>query len=236
MIRTIALIALVGSASAAAADYKTAEVGCANAYNAVTCDYYLTEATCNADKSCLFVAGAGEGDNGHCGLSADEEVTWDDDSSAADTALQSTIDACEAKDNTAAACTGDCAPGREICEPSAAKITTVLTADDANAGILGYSVAEAVSQATCGSYETEAACTAVAACEFQTLVVDGETMGSRCGTTKLVKVESIKVLCVDNGATSYATAAAAATPSGADVAAPLMVVLSTLVAALAIFA
>ena len=231
MIRTIALIALVGSASAAAADYKTAEVGCANAYNAVTCDYYLTEATCNADKSCLFVAGAGEGDNGHCGLSADEEVTWDDDSSAADTALQSTIDACSAKDNTAAACTGDCAPGRDECEPSAAKITTVLTADDANAGILGYSVAEAVSQATCGSYETEAACTAVAACEFQTLGDQG-----RCKTTNLVKVESIKVLCADNGATSYATAAAAATPSGADVAAPLMVVLSTLVAALAIFA
>ena len=233
MIRTIALIALVGSASAAAADYKTAEVGCANAYHAVTCDYYLTEATCNADKSCLFVS---VGNDEHCGLSADEEVTWDDDSSAADTALQSTIDACSAKDNTAAACTGDCAPGRDECEPSAAKITTVLTADDANAGILGYSVAEAVSQATCGSYETEAACTAVAACEFQTLVVDGETMGSRCGTTKLVKVESIKVLCVDNGATSYATAAAAATPSGADVAAPLMVVLSTLVAALVIFA
>ena len=55
MIRTVALIALVGSASAAAADYKTAEVGCANAYNAVTCDHYLTEATCNADKSVLLV-------------------------------------------------------------------------------------------------------------------------------------------------------------------------------------
>ena len=228
MIRTIALIALVGSASAAAADYKTAEVGCANAYNAVTCDHYLTEATCNADKSCLFVS---EGDDVYCGLTVDEEVTWDADSSAADTALQSTIDACEAKDNTAAACTGDCAPGQDYCEPSAAKISEVLTADDANAGILGYSVAEAVSQATCGSYETEAACTAVAACEFQTLGDQG-----RCKTTNLVKVESIKVLCVDNGATSYATAAAAATPSGADVAAPLMVVLSTLVAALAIFA
>jgi hypothetical protein len=50
-----------------------------------------------------------------------------------------------------------------------------------------------------------------------------------------VKVESIKALCVDNGATSYTTAAATAV-SGADVAAPLMVVLSTLVAALAIFA
>jgi len=232
MIRTIALIALVGSASAAAADYKTAEVGCANAYNAVTCDYYLTEATCNADKSCLFVS---VGNDEHCGLSADEEVTWDADSSAADTALQSTIDACDAKENTAAACTGDCAPGQDYCEPSAAKITTVLTADDANAGILGYSVAEAVSSATCDIHETEAACTAVAGCEFQTLTVDGVTMG-RCKTTNLVKVESIKVLCADNGASSYATAAAAATPCGADVAAPLMVVLSTLVAALAIFA
>lgn len=228
MIRTVALIALVGSASAAAADYKTAEVGCANAYNAVTCDHYLTEATCNADKSCLFVS---EGDDIYCGLTADEEVTWDADSSAADTALQSTSVACEAKDNTAAACTGDCAVGQEMCVPSATKVTTVLTADGANAGILGYNAAEATSEATCGIHATAAACTAVAGCEFQTLGDQG-----RCKTTNLVKVESIKVLCADNGATSYATAAAAATPSGADVAAPLMVVLSTLVAALAIFA
>ena len=234
MIRTVALIALVGSASAAAADYKTAEVGCTNAYSAVTCEHYLTEATCNADPVCLYVS---EGDDNYCGLTADEEVTWDVDSSAADTALQTAINTCNALDNTAAACTGDCAPGSEQdgCVPTVTKTTTLLTADGANAGILGYQAAEATSSATCGIHATEAACTAVAGCEFQTLTVGGETM-SRCKTTNLVKVESIKALCVDNGATTYATAAAAATPSGADVAAPLMVVLSTLVAALAIFA
>ena len=233
MIRTVALIALVGSASAAAADYKTAEVGCTNAYSAVTCDHYLTEATCNADPVCLYVS---EGDDNYCGLTADEEVTWDVDTSAADTALQAAIETCNALDNTAAACTGDCAPGSEQdgCVPTATKVSTVLTADGANAGILGYQAAEAVSSTQCGILATEAACTAVAGCEFQTLTVGGETM-SRCKTTNLVKVESIKVLCVDNGATSYTTAAATAV-SGADVAAPLMVVLSTLVAALAIFA
>ena len=234
MIRTVALIALVGSASAAAADYKTAEVGCTNAYSAVTCDHYLTEATCNADPVCLYVS---EGDDNYCGLTADEEVTWDVDSSAADTALQTAINTCNALDNTAAACTGDCAPGSENdgCMPTATKATTLLTADGANAGIKGYYAAEATSSATCGIHATEAACTAVAGCEFQTLVVDGVTQGSRCKTTNLVKVTSIKALCADNGATSYATAAATAV-SGADVAAPLMVVLSTLVAALAIFA
>ena len=98
---------------------------------------------------------------------------------------------------------------------------------------MGYYMAEADNEAKCAIHASKAACTAAAAdgCELQTL---GENF--RCKTTNLAKVESIKELCADNGAATYATAAAAATPSGADVAAPLMVVLSTLVAALAIFA
>ena len=87
--------------------------------------------------------------------------------------------------------------------------------------------------ATCAIHATKAACTAAAAdgCELQTL---GENF--RCKTTNLAKVESIKVLCADNGAATYATAAAAATRQRRRRRAPLMVVLSTLVAALAIFA
>lgn len=230
MIRTVALIALVGSASAAAADYKSAEIGCTNAYNAVACDSYLIEADCNADANCLYVS---DGDDEYCGLTAANEPIWDADSSAADNALLSAQTACSAKDNTATACTGDCVVGRDECIPTATKVSTVLTADGANAGILGYNSAEATSDATCAIHATKAACTAAAAdgCELQTL---GENF--RCKTTNIAKIESIKLLCADNGAATYATAAAAATPSGADVAAPLMVVLSTLVAALAIFA
>lgn len=234
MIRTVALIALVGSASAAAADYKSAEIGCANAYNAVACDSYLTEADCNADANCLYVS---EGDDQYCGLTAANEVTWDVDSAAADDALLSAMMACGALDNTAAACTGDCVVGEESCVPTATKVVTVLTADGANAGIMGYNYAEATSEATCAILETEAACTAVDACQFQSMTVGSETM-SRCLSHNLVKVEEIKTYCEDNGAATYATAKAAAeaAASGADVAAPLMVVLSTLVAALAIFA
>ena len=219
MIRTVALIALVGSASAAAADYKSDEIGCTNAYNAVACDSYLTEAACNADNACLYVSGD---DDEYCGLTADNEPIWDEDSSAADTALQAAVTACSALDNTAAACTGDCAVGQEECIPSLDKVTLDLTTDGANAGILGYNAAETYSEATCAILETDAACTANAACQLQTMTEDGQTM-SRCSSTNLVKIESIKALCVENGAATYATAAAAATPSGADVAAPLMV-------------
>ena len=232
MIRTVALIALVGSASAAAADYKSDEIGCTNAYNAVACDSYLTEAACNADNACLYVSGD---DDEYCGLTADNEPIWDEDSSAADTALQAAVTACSALDNTAAACTGDCAVGQEECVPTATKVSTVLTADGANASIMGYEMAEATSDATRSIHATAAACEAIDGCEFQTMTVGDQTM-SRCQSPDYAKIQSIKALCVDNGATTYTTAAAAATPSGADVAAPLMVVLSTLVAALAIFA
>ena len=93
MIRTVALIALVGSASAAAADYKSAEIGCTNAYNAVACDSYLTEAACNADDACLYVS---EGDDPYCGLTADNEPIWDADNTAADAALLAATTACSA--------------------------------------------------------------------------------------------------------------------------------------------
>ena len=230
MIRTVALIALVGSASAAAADYKSAEIGCTNAYNAVACDSYLTEAQCTADANCVYVS---EGDEQSCDLTAANQANWDVDKDAADAALEATFMACDALANTAAACTGDCTVGPDSCIPTITKASTVLTADGANAGIIGYNMAEGDNMATCAIHATKAACTAAAAdgCELQTF---GENF--RCKTTNLAKVESIKELCADNGAATYATAAAAATPSGADVAAPLMVVLSTLVAALAIFA
>jgi len=233
MIRTVALIALVGSASAAAADYKTAEIGCTNAYNAVTCDSYYTEADCNANDACLFVS---QGDDEYCGLSADNAVTWDVDTLASENALGASRITCSALENTATACIGTCAPGMsgQGCTPSYSKVVSDLTTDGANGGIKGYESAMAFSHTTCGIHETDAACTAVIGCEFLSLTIGTETV-TGCKALDSVIFEYIKVTCGDNGATAYATAAAAATPSGANAAAPAMVI-SALVGALAIFA
>jgi hypothetical protein len=58
-----------------------------------------------------------------------------------------------------------------------------------------------------------------------------------CQTTAEYALSTMQEKCGANGAAALATAQAAnGVSSGADVAAPLMVVLSTLVAALAIFA
>ncbi len=229
MIRTVALIALVGSASAAGI-YKSDEIGCTNAYDVITCDSYNTEAACTANDACLWDS-ADEG----CDLAADKQTEWDGDNSATALALSAARNACRAMENTVAACTGNCAVGPEECIPILTKVTLDLKADTASAGIKGYLLAETISDTTRAIHTTAAACTAVAGCEFQTMTVGDQTM-SRCQSPDYAKIQSIKALCVDSGATTYTTAAAAATPSGAGIAAPLMVVLSTLVAALAIFA
>ena len=99
-------------------------------------------------------------------LTAANQANWDVDSAAADDALLSAMMACGALANTAAACTGDCTVGEESCIPTITKASTVLTADGANAGIIGYNMAEGDNMATCAIHETEAACAAVDGCEL----------------------------------------------------------------------
>jgi hypothetical protein len=114
-----------------------------------------------------------------------------------------------------------------------ASADAALTTASAPAGVRGFIEIATTSQTTCSpAGDATAANCADSKCEFKT-----EGTDTTCGPTAEYGLGVMKAKCGSNGATALAAAQTAnGVSSGADAAAPLMVVLSTLVAALAIFA
>ena len=230
MIRTVALIALVGSASAAAADYSSAEIGCTNSYNYVTCDYTVTETAC-INAHCLW-----KDDDGdlYCGLSADEDEVFMTDDLAAEEALKSNYDTCYSK-GSSANCDDNCSWNEDngSCDVTVTKVESVLDADGANGGTTAGFMTHAFIDINCAHRATTGiACEAVDGCALQTIGAK-----TRCYISQVKYIKTVETKCGTNGAAARSTAqAAAGISSGANAAAPAMIIISALVGALAIFA
>ena len=227
MIRTVALIALVGSAAA----YQSDELFCTQTYNVLTCGSYTTNTTCVADTKCVWDA-----DEEGCNLNAADNALWSSDVMAGYGNLTASTSgaACGAV-TTEAACVTACAWSGENkeCMANVATADAALTAASVPAGVRGFVAVSTMGATTCGPAGNATATNcADSKCELQT---KGDE--SRCRLTAEYALSAMQEKCGANGAAALATAQAAnGVSSGADVAAPLMVVLSTLVAALAIFA
>jgi hypothetical protein len=230
MFRYIAILALVGSASAAAADYSSAEIGCTNSYNYVTCDYAVTETAC-INAHCLW-----KDDDGdlYCGLFGDEDKEFMTDDLAAEEALKSNYDTCYSK-GSSANCDGDCSWNEDnsSCDVTVTKVESVLDADGANGGITANFMTSAFIDINCAHLATTGiACEAVDGCALQTIGAK-----TRCYISQVKSVKTVETKCGTNGAAARSTAqAAAGISSGANTAAPAVVIISALVGALAIFA
>jgi hypothetical protein len=227
MFRSIAVLALVGSASAAAADYSSAEIGCTNTYNTVTCDFILTETACDANSLCLWKDDQGDL---YCGLAADDEP----DNLAAEQALLSDYGTCFSK-GSETNCDGDCSWNEDnsSCDVTVTKVESVLDADGANGGTTAGFMTHAFIDINCAHRATTGiACEAVDGCALQTIGAE-----TRCYISQVKYIKTVETKCGTNGAAARSTAqAAAGISSGANAAAPAMIIISALVGALAIFA
>jgi len=231
MFRTVSILALVGSASAAAADYSNAEIDCTNAYNMVTCEKAYQETSCT-DPLCVW--NVDDADDKKCLLAAGNTTAtaWTADVTAKNAAIGSAYSVCSA--SAEADCTGDCAwsAHESECTISVAKAEALLDADDANGGITAATMNGLFSGLTCSHLAgTAAACGAVDGCSVLTVGTD-----TGCIASDAKKISVIEAKCVTAGAAAQTAAEAAAGLSGATTAAPAMIILSTLVGALAIFA
>ena len=230
MFRSIAVLALVGSASAAAADYSSAEIGCTNSYNYVTCDYAVTETAC-INAHCLW-----KDDDGdlYCGLYGDEDKVYMTDDLAAEEALKSNYDTCYSK-GSSANCDDNCSWNEDngSCDVTVTKTERVLDAAGANGGTTAEYMNMAFNDIKCAHLATTGiACEAVDGCALQTI---GAKI--RCHISQVKSVKTVETKCGTNGAAARSTAqAAAGISSGANAAAPAVVIISALVGALAIFA
>ena len=236
MFRSFAVLALVGSASAAAADYSSAEIGCTNAYNMVTCENLVTESLCT-NPLCSWVV---DGEDENCELAAGDDTltAWDDDLTAAEAATSAADNVCYNSATTEAACTGDCTWNVEIskCFLGVAKAEELLDDAGANGGITAANMNAIFEDLTCVHIDaTAAACDAVDGCTVMTMTDGGQTQ-SRCVASDAKKLATIEAKCDTAGSAALANAEAAAGISAANVAAPLMIVISGVVGALAIFA
>ena len=214
MIRTVALIALVGSASAAAADYSSAEIGCTNAYNMVTCSSAVTESSCT-NALCLWVD-----DEEDCKLAAgdDTATAWDADGEAENDALQSAETVCENSASAEDDCTGDCAwwTEDEMCTLSVTKAEKLLDDDGANGGTTAARMNSLFDEITCRHLDaTAAACDAVDGCAVMNVRMDYGLSGLGCTMSVAKELEVIEAKCGTNGAAALATAEAAAGISAA---------------------
>ena len=227
MIRTVALIALVGSAAA----YQSDELFCTQTYNALTCDSYTTNITCAANTKCVWDA-----DEEYCGLNAadfnlmiaDYEAGWGNMSASASVAACYAVTT-EAECVTACAWSGE----EQRCKANVATADAALTNASVPAGVRGFAEVQTTSSTTCGPAGTANATN----CADPKCVLETENNETSCQPTVEYSISTMQEKCGANGAAALATAQTAnGVSSGADVAAPLMVVLSTLVAALAIFA
>ena len=213
MFRSFAVLALVGSASAAAADYSSAEIGCTNAYNMVTCASAVTESSCT-NALCLWVD-----DDRDCKLAAgdDTATAWDADEEAENDALQSAEIVCENSASAEDDCTGDCAwrTEDEVCTLSVTKAEKLLDDDGANGGTTAASMNIIFDEVTCMHLDaTAAACDAVDGCTVMTMTDGGQTQ-SRCVASDAKKLATIEAKCDTAGSAALANAEAAAGISAA---------------------
>jgi hypothetical protein len=233
MFRSIALLALVGSASA----FQTDEIICTHAYNLLTCDGLETEATCTANTECAW-----GGDDG-CELNATDLAVMDDDGEAGVRALISTAEGqhcatitVEDTCTTDTTCVWSAANSQDSeaeapdCLPTIATADATGTTADFPASIRGLIAHYITDLTTCAPATASATTCTDSKCVFN--VEDSE-----CGIAPAHSFSTMSAKCGTNGAAARSTAQAAlGISSGANTAAPAMVIISALVGALAIFA
>jgi hypothetical protein len=224
MFRSIAVLALVGSASA----FQTDEIFCTHVYNRVTCGELETKATCTANTECVW-------DDG-CELNAIDMAVIRTDYNTGVNGLESTAPSLACAAITAeATCTAD-----TTCVWSAKEsecLVTIATADatgttaDCPAGVRGMIGALYITeQTTCGPATASATTCTDSKCDF-------DVEESECEISNAYLISTMSAKCGTNGAAARSTAQAAlGISSGANTAAPAMVIISALVGALAIFA
>jgi len=213
MFRSIVILALVAGASA----YQTAEDDCTDTINSFNCGL-KTESSCTG--VCTWVAGTG------CSLNAEDQADLQEDqnSAIAVTAIASAFCAVYNSED----CYNTCAwsAENELCLIDNNVGEAALLAVDVPPGTRTLIQLTNVGSTTCGVLAADCPTTENDFCE----VVENEcrvklttwlgTFGARCGS---------------NGAAALA-ALDSTVNSGANTAAPAMVIISTLVGALAIFA
>jgi len=224
MLRTVALLALVAGASA----YQTDEIICTHVYNTITCGELETNATCTANTECVW-------DDG-CELNAIDQAVVSTDYSAGSSALiASTAGAACVAITVEATCTADttCVWSAEdtACLPTIATADAAMTTAGLPAGVQGFVNAVYITgTTTCGPATASNTTCTDSKCEF-------DVEDSECVVTRAHVFSTMSAKCGNNGAAARSTAqAAVGISSGANAAAPAMVIISALVGALAIFA
>ena len=224
MFRSIAVLALVGSASA----FQTDEIFCTHVYNRVTCGELETKATCTANTECVW-------DDG-CELNAIDMAVIRTDYNTGVNGLESTAPSLACAAITAeATCTADttCVWSAEdtACLPTIATADAAMTTAGLPAGVQGFVNAVYITgTTTCGPATASNTTCTDSKCEF-------DVEDSECVVTYAHVFSTMSAKCGNNGAAARSTAqAAVGISSGANAAAPTMVIISALVGALAIFA
>jgi len=213
-----------GSCSA----YQTDEIFCTHVYNWLTCGELETEATCTANTECVW-------DDG-CELNAIDHAVVKTHFNAGTTALMSTAEGMACSVITVeATCTTDttCVWSAEDteCMPTIATVDATGTTADCPAGVRGMvNDVHITGSTTCGPATASATTCTDSKCEF-------DVEDSECVVTNAHVFSTISAKCGNNGAAARSMAqAAVGISSGANAAAPAMVIISALVGALAIFA
>jgi len=180
---------------------------------------------------CVWV----DSEDAKCMLAAGNTTAtaWTADMTAESAALATAKSGCTG--TAEADCTGGCAwmaADDTACVLTAQKAEELLDTDGANGGITAATMNDLFYEVTCMHLAgTAAACGAVDGCSV--LTVGAQTA---CIASVAKKISVIEAKCVTAGAAAQTAAEAAAGLSGATTAAPAMIILSTLVGALAIFA
>ena len=212
--------------------FQTDEIICTHAYDWLTCDELETEATCTANTECVW-------DDG-CELNAIDMAVIRTDYNTGVNGLESTAPslACAAITGEAA-CTADttCVWSAEASAEDTKCLPTIATADaagttaDCPAGVRGMIGALYITeQTTCGPATASATTCTDSKCDF-------DVEESECEISNAYLISTMSAKCGTNGAAARSTAQAAlGISSGANTAAPAMVIISALVGALAIFA
>ena len=185
MIRALSLVALLAVPIAA---YETATSSCDLLYREVECmQSFPCPSTCATDS------------DGMCNLPTADLTKWEADLSSASNAALSILNTCQAI-TTASSCTGDCAmgaadDGTDMCYPTFAKVSALMTDDGAPAAVINGHYQEIIEDNwfRCYALATESTCEANDACEWS---------GSQCESSPAMDIVRRQNACPDS---DYAT-------------------------------